>query len=210
MEHIIKVEVLENLPKTRPLIAMDANWEFILLKPVPRANEIWYTSSDGNIVTPYQTSSLPEIDTNTYSNGKGIIKFKTDVTNIGNYAFENCTRLTSIEIPDSVTSIGNQTFRDCSGLTSVMIPNGVTSIEIGAFYGCNSLTSITIPDSVTSIGNRAFYSCKGLTSVTIPNSVTSIGQNTFLNCSLTSVTINSNAIVSATYTDKSNMKHIFG
>lgn len=57
------------------------------VQPGPANDEIWYTSSDGNIVTPYRTSSLPEIVSNTYSDGKGVIKFATDVTSIGIYAF---------------------------------------------------------------------------------------------------------------------------
>ena len=79
----------------------------------------------------------------------------------------------------SVTSIGNKAFDGCSGLTSVTIPNSVTSIGERAFYGCIGLTSVTIPNSVTSIGYSAFFHCSGLTSVTIPNSVTSIGALAF-------------------------------
>ena len=112
------------------------------------------------------------------------------VTSIGNYAFTNCSGLTSVTIPNSVTSIGNYAFYKCSGLTSVTIPNSVTSIGESAFGDCSGLTSVTIPNSVTSIGNYAFYKCSGLTSVTIPNSVTSIGESAFGDCSgLTSVTI---------------------
>ena len=78
-----------------------------------------------------------------------------------------------------MTSIGNYAFENCSGLTSITIPNSVTSIGYRAFRGCNKLTSVTIPNSVTSIGWEAFYGCSGLTSVTIPNSVTSIGFSAF-------------------------------
>ena len=111
------------------------------------------------------------------------------VTSIGEYAFYNCSGLTSVAIPNSVTSIGDRAFWGCSGLTSVTIPNSVTSIGDFAFYYCSGLTSVTIPNSVTSIGEWAFYYCSGLTSVTIPNSVTSIGDRAFLGCSgLTSIT----------------------
>ena len=112
------------------------------------------------------------------------------VTSIGYAAFEWCTDLTSVTIPNSVTSIGERAFHSCSGLTSVTIPNSVTSIGYRAFYHCSSLTSVTIPNSVISIGEETFYYCSGLTSVTIPNSVTSIGERAFHSCSsLTSVTI---------------------
>jgi len=112
------------------------------------------------------------------------------VTSIGNYAFDDCDRLTSVTIPDSVTSIGDYAFYYCKSLTNVTIPDSVTSIGNEAFYACTGLTSITIPDSVTSIGNKAFAYCFSLTSVTIGNSVTSIGDSAFYDCdNLTSVTI---------------------
>lgn len=88
--------------------------------------------------------------------------------NIRSYAFNNCTGLTSITIPDSVTSIGDYAFNGCSGLSSITIPDSVTSIGSGAFRDCTGLTSVTIPDSVMSIGDYAFYGCNSLTSMTLP------------------------------------------
>lgn len=102
------------------------------------------------------------------------------VVGIDNYAFYNCSGLTSITIPEGVTSIGEMAFYDCSSLTSVTIPEGVTSIGDYAFDGCRGLTSVTIPEGVTSIGNGAFSRCSGLTSINIPESVTSIGNGAFI------------------------------
>ncbi|MBR1788972.1 MAG: leucine-rich repeat domain-containing protein, partial [Bacteroidaceae bacterium] len=89
------------------------------------------------------------------------------VTSIGDYAFRDCTGLTSISIPNSVTSIGYQAFNYCDGLTSISIPNSITSIGIYAFYACSGLTSVTIGNSVTEIGNLAFGSCSGLESIIV-------------------------------------------
>ena len=144
------------------------------------------------------------------------------VTSIGNGAFNGCSALKSIEIPNSVTSIGNSAFYECAelekitfadgctGLTSIgesafyeckklgsiEIPNNVTSIGDSTFYKCKKLKSIKIPDSVTSIGKEAFYMCSALESITIPNNVTSIGASVFDGCSgLTSITIPNNVTI---------------
>ncbi len=106
-----------------------------------------------------------------------------DVTSIGNYAFQKCSGLTSVNIPNSVKSIGEYAFYNCSGLIVITIPNSVKSIGEYAFAQCSSLTSISIPNSVTSIGGCAFSGCSSLTSITIPNSVTSIEYSTFSGCS---------------------------
>jgi hypothetical protein len=58
------------------------------------------------------------------------------VTSIGDYAFQYCTVLTSVTIPNSVTSIGDHAFSECYDLTSVTIPNSVTSIGKYAFWNC--------------------------------------------------------------------------
>ena len=72
---------------------------------------------------------------------------------------------TSIVLKEGTLGITDYAFEGCSGLTSVTIPNSVTSIGYEAFYNCSSLTSMTIPDSVTSIGDFAFGNCTGLTSI---------------------------------------------
>ena len=160
----------------------------------PSGQTLYYNIVDGNAQVTYQRTWSPR-----YANLTGDLVIPASVTydnitysvtSIDSSAFEGCTGLTTVTIPDSVTSIGMSAFRACIYLTSVTIGNSVTSIGYYAFYGCAGLTTVTIPDSVTSIGNQAFLGCTGLTSVTIGNSVTSIGYYAFQGCTgLTTVTI---------------------
>ncbi len=121
---------------------------------------------------------------NSFAIGCGATEYTipNSVTTVGEYAFSDCSSLTSVTIPDSVTTIGRYAFYDCYSLTSVTIPDSVTTIGDNAFYWCSSLTSVTIPDSVTTIGDYAFDGCSSLTSVTIPDSVTEIGDFVFAGC----------------------------
>ncbi len=64
------------------------------------------------------------------------------VTEIGGYAFENCTSLASVTIPTSVTAIGDGAFQDCKSLASVSIPTNVTGIGLYAFQDCESLKEV--------------------------------------------------------------------
>jgi hypothetical protein len=120
------------------------------------------------------------------------VNIGNNVTTIGDYAFQNCSALTSLIIPNSVTSIGAIVFKSCTSLTSLTLPtnSSFTSISNYAFLDCNALTSLTIPNSVTTIGDAAFINCSALTSLIIPNAVITIGDGAFINCSeLISITI---------------------
>lgn len=157
--------------------------------PIPETWKIYYAATAK--VAPYKTDVFgANIVSNEWdeTTGKGLIKFDGTVTSIGDFAFEDCTSLTSITIPDSVTSIGCAFYG--TSLTNVVIPDSVTSIGSSAFYSCKTLVGVTIGNGVTEIGKAAFRYCSSLTNVTLGNSVTKIGESAFEGCALiTTITI---------------------
>lgn len=157
---------------------------------MPANNEIWYTSTDNNVVNV--TVNANNIVSNSYSNGKGVITFKNDLSEVPASMFQSCTTLSSVTLPESIRTIGNSAFNGCIRLSSVTMQEGVKSISNYAFRQC-TFTEITLPNTLTSIGANAFNSCNNLTTITIPNSVETLGRNVFQSCSsLTSVTISDN------------------
>ncbi len=112
----------------------------------------------------------------------------SNITDMGENAFQNKYSLVSVTIPDSVTLIGGSAFRSCFKLKSVVIGKSVETISACAFSYCKSLEKIIIPDSVKKIGLSAFYECENLKSVDFGNSLEEIGYEAFYRCSsLTSV-----------------------
>lgn len=112
---------------------------------------------------------------------------------IGNFAFENCSDLKSVEIPVSVTSIGSAAFKDCSGLESMNIDEANTTYEnpegSNAIVEKSSKTLVAgckntkIPDDVKIIGAYAFCGCSDLKSIEIPDNVSEIQVAAFDDCS---------------------------
>ena len=149
--------------------------------------------------------SMTTIEKSAFSKCDKLVTLNTvNITNIGLFAFENCTSLISVELPNVKEAIS--LFYGCSSIESAKLlkatkvsdrfSSNLTSIEIPeaktigeqTFSGCNKLTSIDLP-KVESIESLAFMNCTSLTSITIPN-LTSTGIQAFYGCTgLTSITM---------------------
>ena len=88
------------------------------------------------------------------------------MTEIGEYAFNNCTGLTSVAFPESLTKIGEIAFHNCSSLTSIVLPQALTTIKSGTFGYCTGLKSVTLPKSLTEIEDYAFMYSTAIETVT--------------------------------------------
>ena len=180
-------------------------------------------NSDGTSVTlTYQNNNNPS-----YTNLSGSVSIPASVTYsgktysvtiIGNYAFQQCSNVTSVTIGNSVTQIGYEAFSGCTGMTAVTIGKAVTSIKSDAFSGCSKLATVnwnaascndfaeygnhspfqeftsiktfTFGNTVTRIPRGLCRNLTGLTSVTIPTSVKGVAGVAFEGCTgLTKVNI---------------------
>ena len=165
-----------NLSVISPIIPfVDANVKAICV-------ENWDTDGDGEL-SEDEAAAVTDLG-EVFKENKSITSFDelryfSQLTSIGNYAFKDCSNLTSVTIPNSVSTIGELSFHRCWALNSLDIPNSVISIGGNAFYSCVGLKSLIIPNSVTSIGASAFFMCDNLASITITSSVTSIGSYAF-------------------------------
>ncbi len=190
--------------KTRRFLSLILALTLCFALAIPAsAADLTYAVTGGSIYFDANTGTITDCDSTVTRADIPSEIYGVTVTAIGDSAFDRCSSLTAVTIPDTVTSIGSNAFYLCTALTSVVIPDsvttmgrfafgnsGLTSIQLSQnlteisefmFYGCGGLTGLTIPDSVTGIGRSAF-ALSGLTSVTIPDSVTSIGDNAFSTC----------------------------
>lgn len=146
-------------------------------------NKTFYSVDGVLFRTSYSNYGETHITLERYPTGKkGNYIVPDIVTSIGESAFHNCCKLTSVTIPNSVTKIYDYAFSACGGLNDITIPDGVESIRWDVFSGCGNLINATILPGPTDIWYRAFLDCGNLKSVVIPNSVTCIWDSAFHNC----------------------------
>lgn len=136
----------------------------------------------------------------------------TNVTVIGDKAFEKCIGLTgNVEIKNIVTSLGKYVFSNCSNIETVNVNANITGLPEGTFNYCTSLTDATLSNTITLINDKVFYNCTNLTMEAynkIATNITGFGQKAFYNCTglLGDLTIKNNV----TYISKSCFENCTG
>lgn len=122
-----------------------------------------------------------------------------NITKFGNYVFEKCLKLATIDISKAET-IGTYTFNGCTGLKTVTICPHITNLNNSTFAGCTALTTVNNLDQVEKFGNKVFSGCTALTEIDI-SAATTLGTNVFEKCSkLKRVTLGSNLNKLSNYT----------
>lgn len=114
---------------------------------------------------------------------------KAGIKGIADAAFQKCTELKKVTLPDSVRFIGDSAFSGCESLVNVNMPYNLTDIGDSAFYE-TALPEITIPGNVQRIGVKAFKKCNDLKTLIVSDGVKCIGESAFSECSsLTNITL---------------------
>lgn len=178
----------------------------------PPNNEIWYTTTDGKKadIIFFEIGYYNDAS-NTYSNGKGVIRASVPFTYYG-FEYDTDSRagfaicdehLSTITLPNSVNQLYSLHYE--YGDNNALYNKNLRSFECkyasadGRCLGQNGsiiafapagLTHYSIPYGMSEIGENAFYGCTKLTSITIPDGITKIGYYAFKGCtSLSSITI---------------------
>lgn len=178
----------------------------------------WDTNADGELSYD-EAKAITTID-GIFSKNESIIAFNefqyfTGLSTIPQKAFESCTNLWKIKLPESITSIESDAFYKCSSLSNIKIPTNVISIGHGAFEQCNKLQKVTFNKNLEVIGSDAFYYCTMLKSIDLSTAkvsiiniatfngcerlqtvhlgsyITTLGEHAFGRCGITEVYINS-------------------
>lgn len=154
-------------------------------------SEFFHNMDPSKLKTITFPTNITEVGNSVFRNCTSLtsIKFSKNITKIGNYTFEGCTALKKIELPAALTTLGHGTFRGCTSLETISFPENLSVIKNSTFQDCTSLTKLNLPSSLTNICDYTFAGCTGLTTINLPENLTRIGSYTFQGCtSLTGVT----------------------
>lgn len=113
-----------------------------------------------------------------------------NISIIGDYAFQECDKLTDISLPNTITAISRYMLSSCRSLKKLVIPEGVTTIYQYAISWCDSLSEVIFPSTLKEIKSTGFYRTDGLVNLELPEGLEILGGSSFAQClNLESVSI---------------------
>ena len=158
-----------------------------------------------NAISVTLPSSLESIGENNFSNFTKLetvtIPDNSKLKYIYTRAFERCTSLKSINLPQGLESIYSRAFYTCSNLTNLKLPSTLTRIDELAFSNGPRFKNneLTVPKGVTTIKSRSIYNINDLKTINVENGVTKIEKyafadndslkNVYLPASITSIDV---------------------
>ena len=163
------------------------------------SNALYNNASNLKVTIRYNTGSIS--DKMLYKNKMSIVVMEDGITDIGEYAFAECTDLTGITFPETLKNIGNYAFYKSKLSANITLPQKVTTIGNYAFSGATALSEISMPDSIQIIGTKAFdatvsvniyqhlgkiqadlFNGQLVKAIFIEGEVDSVGDGAFANC----------------------------
>ena len=117
-----------------------------------------------------------------YKNASLTMTTLPKVKKIGVSAFQECSKLTTLNLGEDLQEVGNDAFNGCKNVTKLTFPDATTTIGSGAFQDCSSVTEVTVGKGLKSIGANAFLNCKSFTALLLPNGFTTMGESAFEGC----------------------------
>ncbi len=217
-ERLCSVKITDNAPHE---IKIDSKYEQDNIEYTVTTIKADEGVNHDKVVCIELPNTIEDIEANAFKGFSNLesITFGDDskLFSIGEGAFENCGRLTSIYIPGNVVFIGESAFYGCSSLQGITVDehNSNYSSQDGILFNKEktefihipkAIKSASIPNSINSIGNSAFEDCSSLTNITIPDSVTRIGDDAFSGCNnIQTATIPTRAI---SYIPKANLQKV--
>ena len=136
-------------------------------------------STGSNEATVIQDDSYRELTEVTIPATATLGSKTYQVKAVGNDAFKNCSKLTSLTLSEGLASIGNNAFQN-TRMSSVSLPGTLRTIGNSAFEDCYCLTSVVIPEGVEKIGSYAFSYMGNLEKITLPSTLKEIGSRLLL------------------------------
>lgn len=140
----------------------------------PAGNEIWYTTTDGNIISGGDGGGAFVVS-NEYVNGKGIITYNTIITKLSQRQFAYKTTLTTVTFPNTLTHLAASAFSGCSNLEYVNFPEGLISVSADAFVNTR-LRSADLPHSLQILYDQSFRGCSSLRNITYNGTIEEWGN----------------------------------